>query len=187
MALAKNIQSISKEKIIDDGEGNEDILRKIVSPEYPENPYEILGIWKFNPPQVVLESEIGTPVQEFYRNATIFLTGGTGFLGVTLIEKLLRSCPHIKRIYMLVRNKRNVSSEKRYETYFQNEVSIRFSFENLGCNKGLEVQGVLKAPQVRFQLYSGNSDKGLKGSKAHRWVAKIFLKPAIHYSRTIEK
>ncbi len=27
-----------------------------------------------------------------------------------------------------------------------------------------------------FQLYSGNIDEGLKGRKAHWWVAKIFLK-----------
>lgn len=31
-----------------------------------------------------------TPMQDFYRNKTIFLTGGTGFLGQIFIEKLLR-------------------------------------------------------------------------------------------------
>ncbi len=29
------------------------------------------------------------------------------------------------------------------------------------------VKGVSKAPQVEFQLYSGNTDEGLKGGKAH--------------------
>lgn len=31
-----------------------------------------------------------TPMRNFYRNKTIFLTGGTGFLGQIYIEKLLR-------------------------------------------------------------------------------------------------
>lgn len=31
-----------------------------------------------------------TPMKDFYRNKTIFLTGGTGFLGQLYVEKLLR-------------------------------------------------------------------------------------------------
>lgn len=31
-----------------------------------------------------------TPVQYFYKGKTIFVTGGSGFLGILLIEKLLR-------------------------------------------------------------------------------------------------
>ncbi len=27
-----------------------------------------------------------------------------------------------------------------------------------------------------FQLYSGNTDEGLKGGKAHGWVVKIYLR-----------
>lgn len=32
-----------------------------------------------------------TPMRNFYRGKTIFLTGGTGFLGQLWVEKLLRS------------------------------------------------------------------------------------------------
>lgn len=35
-------------------------------------------------------------VVEFYKGKNVFLTGGTGFLGITLIEKLLRSCPDVR-------------------------------------------------------------------------------------------
>lgn len=32
---------------------------------------------------------------EFYKNKNIFITGGTGFLGIALIEKLLRTTPNV--------------------------------------------------------------------------------------------
>lgn len=31
-----------------------------------------------------------TPMKDFYRGKTIFITGGTGFLGQIYVEKLLR-------------------------------------------------------------------------------------------------
>lgn len=32
---------------------------------------------------------------DFYKNKNIFITGGTGFLGIALIEKLLRTTPGV--------------------------------------------------------------------------------------------
>lgn len=32
---------------------------------------------------------------EFYKNKNIFITGGTGFLGIAIIEKLLRTTPEV--------------------------------------------------------------------------------------------
>ncbi|KAF9984842.1 cyclin-dependent kinase inhibitor far1 [Mortierella antarctica] len=41
---------------------------------------------------------------DFYReNNVIFLTGATGFVGKTVLEKLLRSIPEITKVYLLVR------------------------------------------------------------------------------------
>ncbi|CAG2061973.1 unnamed protein product [Timema podura] len=57
----------------------------------------------------------GTDLQEFYRNCNVFVTGGTGFIGKVLIEKLLRSCPAINKIYVVIRPKRSKSPEERKE------------------------------------------------------------------------
>ena len=42
-------------------------------------------------------------IQEFYAGRSIFITGATGFMGKVLVEKLLRSCPEIGRLYLLIR------------------------------------------------------------------------------------
>lgn len=56
-------------------------------------------------------------VTEWYRNKTIFITGGTGFMGKVLVEKLLRSCP-VRRIYLLMRPKRGVDVDQRLDDMF---------------------------------------------------------------------
>nr|NP_001163168.1 uncharacterized protein Dmel_CG5065, isoform B [Drosophila melanogaster]NP_001163169.1 uncharacterized protein Dmel_CG5065, isoform C [Drosophila melanogaster]NP_001246370.1 uncharacterized protein Dmel_CG5065, isoform D [Drosophila melanogaster]NP_001246371.1 uncharacterized protein Dmel_CG5065, isoform E [Drosophila melanogaster]NP_611143.1 uncharacterized protein Dmel_CG5065, isoform A [Drosophila melanogaster]A1ZAI5.1 RecName: Full=Putative fatty acyl-CoA reductase CG5065 [Drosophila me len=46
------------------------------------------------------------PIAQFYAGRSVFITGGTGFMGKVLVEKLLRSCPEIRNIYLLIRPKR---------------------------------------------------------------------------------
>lgn len=57
-------------------------------------------------------------IQEFFKNKTIFITGGTGFLGKLIVNKLIRSCPQIKRIYMLVREKKGKTPNERLKDIF---------------------------------------------------------------------
>lgn len=52
-------------------------------------------------------------IPEFYAGKEIFITGGSGFVGKVLIEKLLRSCPDIKAIYVLMRPKKGKGVEER--------------------------------------------------------------------------
>lgn len=56
-----------------------------------------------------------TPIQEFYSGTNVFVTGATGFLGQVLIEKLLRSCPTISKIYLLLRPKKDKDIDARLQ------------------------------------------------------------------------
>ncbi|XP_023335240.1 putative fatty acyl-CoA reductase CG5065 isoform X2 [Eurytemora carolleeae] len=53
-----------------------------------------------------------SPIKEFYKNKTIFVTGGTGFIGKVLIEKLLRST-EVSQIYVLTRPKKGETPQQR--------------------------------------------------------------------------
>src|ERR671917_596873 len=54
-------------------------------------------------------------LSETYRAKTVLLTGGTGFLGMALVEKMLRSLPSLKRMYLLVRPKRGEGAKERFK------------------------------------------------------------------------
>ncbi|KYN30861.1 Fatty acyl-CoA reductase 1 [Trachymyrmex septentrionalis] len=54
-------------------------------------------------------------IPAFYAGQSIFLTGGTGFLGKILIEKILRSCPDVREIFVLIRSKKGLTINERFE------------------------------------------------------------------------
>ena len=73
----------------------------------------------------------GSEIQEFYPGANVLVTGGTGFMGKVLMEKLLRSCPHISNIYLLVRSKKGKDVDSRIEELFNDPVSEINTWVNL--------------------------------------------------------
>lgn len=56
-------------------------------------------------------------VQRFYAGKTIFITGGSGFMGKVLIEKLLYSCSDVREIIVLMRPKRGKTGAQRIEEF----------------------------------------------------------------------
>jgi len=51
---------------------------------------------------------------EAYRGRSVLLTGGTGFLGTAIVEKVLRSLPELERLYLIVRPSRDKGAEERF-------------------------------------------------------------------------
>lgn len=62
-------------------------------------------------------------IVEFFEDRSIFITGATGFMGKVLVEKLLRSCPGINRLYLLMRPSKGKEITTRLQELISNEVS----------------------------------------------------------------
>ncbi|XP_024886088.1 fatty acyl-CoA reductase 1-like isoform X2 [Temnothorax curvispinosus] len=54
-------------------------------------------------------------IPAFYAGQSVFLTGATGFLGKVFIEKVLRSCPDVREIFLLMRPKKGLNINERLE------------------------------------------------------------------------
>jgi fatty acyl-CoA reductase len=69
---------------------------------------------------------------EAYRGKSILLTGGTGFLGTALVEKIMRSLPELGHLYLLIRPSR----EKDAAARFENDVLGSAAFRRLRAELG---------------------------------------------------
>lgn len=76
------------------------------------------------------ESIDKSEIQEFYADKTIFITGASGFLGSLVLEKLLRSCQDIRKIYILFRSTKRKHIKDRLKEYFNDEVFEVMKSEN---------------------------------------------------------
>ena len=84
---------------------------------------------------------MGSPIREFYREKSIFITGGTGFIGKVLCEKLLRSCPEIGNIYVLLRCRQDKSAEQRLHEELLKSPAFSLNNNHLKLEKLIAVSG----------------------------------------------
>lgn len=70
-------------------------------------------------------STLKSPLEAFYSNSTVLISGGNGFLGKVLVEKLLR-CFDVTRIFLLMRAKNDEDIGIRVEKFLKESVSEEF-------------------------------------------------------------
>ena len=92
----------------------------------------------------------------------IFITGTTGFVGKVVLEKILRSLPNFKKIYIMVRGKKGLTDQERLNEIFQSELFETYFklYPKMRANWSLKI----------FPITGDLSLKGLGISEIHREV-----------------
>ncbi|CAB0009524.1 unnamed protein product [Nesidiocoris tenuis] len=90
-----------------------------------------------------------TSVSDFFTGRSIFVTGGTGFMGKVLVEKLLRSCPGVKNIYLLMRPKRGQDVNSRLRELLSAPLFNKLrSDREADLKKIVPIQGDITEPEL---------------------------------------
>jgi len=63
-------------------------------------------------------------IKTFHSKKNIFLTGGSGFVGVSYMEKVLRTMPDVGNIYILLRPRKAQGIQERWESIKHNSVKL---------------------------------------------------------------
>ncbi|GAB0101027.1 hypothetical protein DMENIID0001_171480 [Sergentomyia squamirostris] len=69
-------------------------------------------------------------IRDFFAKRNVLVTGGTGFIGMALIEGLLSSSEEIGKIYVLIRAKRDMTPAQRITRLLSSEIFNHHSAES---------------------------------------------------------
>lgn len=112
-------------------------------------------------------------IKGFYQDSHIFLTGGTGFVGIAIVEKFLRDVPFGK-IYLLMRPKKGVSAEERLKQILNNPI-----IKALNLNEAETVQ--------KFVVISGDIEQeklGISGDQIELLRSQVHV--VIHCAASLD-
>uniref|UniRef100_A0A8C4I1V3 Fatty acyl-CoA reductase n=1 Tax=Dicentrarchus labrax TaxID=13489 RepID=A0A8C4I1V3_DICLA len=88
-------------------------------------------------------------IPEYYAGKNVLITGATGFMGKVLLEKLLRSCPGVKAVYVMVRSKAGQSPQARIADMINCKLFERLQEEQPGfAEKIIAVNSDLTLPEL---------------------------------------
>lgn len=81
-------------------------------------------------------------IPRYYNGKSIFITGGTGFIGKVIVEKLLRTCPDLKSIYFLIRPKKGQNCQERMDKMFSLPLFKKVNEKNIDLKERvIPIQG----------------------------------------------
>ncbi|KAI4872077.1 hypothetical protein NFI96_026542, partial [Prochilodus magdalenae] len=80
--------------------------------------------------QCVCHTLVMACISEWYAGKNVLITGATGFMGKVLVEKLLRSCPEVRSLYLLVRPKAGQSMQERVQDMLKCKLFDRVREDN---------------------------------------------------------
>lgn len=66
-------------------------------------------------------------IVKFYANRSVLITGCTGFLGQVLAEKLIRSLPSLKSVFLLIRPHKGVEPQDRLSKLLSSPVRLYYA------------------------------------------------------------
>ncbi|KAF5280111.1 hypothetical protein FQA39_LY18145 [Lamprigera yunnana] len=90
-----------------------------------------------------------TSVSDFYAGKTVFVTGGTGFMGKVLLEKLLRSCSGVSKIYLLIRPRKGQSAQERLQQLLHSPLfDVMRKERPTDLQKVLPIEGDITQPEL---------------------------------------
>lgn len=88
-------------------------------------------------------------IAKWYSNKSAFITGSTGFVGKCLVEKLLRDCPDIATIYIIIRPNKGMNFEQRKLDYKNHVIFTRLRESNPSALDKIHiVQGDICEPNL---------------------------------------
>ncbi|XP_044762651.1 putative fatty acyl-CoA reductase CG5065 [Coccinella septempunctata] len=84
---------------------------------------------------------LDSDVAKWFSGKNILITGSTGYMGKVMVEKLLRCCPGISKIYLLIRTKKGKTPTQRIDDFLKGPVFHKIRnqpevFSKLECISG---------------------------------------------------